>query len=340
MIVQSLSCGLKTLHGFSEQKCVNIPGLGTQNQAACRFRRTHGRDAVVDIIIPVYRGLEETRRCIESVLENSQETHFEVVVVDDASPEPELAGYLDSLAASSSITLLRNQSNLGFVQSVNRGMSLHPERDVVLLNSDTLVANDWLDRIRRCAYGTPKAGTVTPFSNNATICSYPVFCAENALPEGVAASELDEMFRRANRGKSIAIPTAVGFCMFIRRDCLDEVGLFDAGNFGKGYGEENDFSMRASRQGWLNLLCADTFVYHAGGVSFMSEKDARVAAALEAMHRLHPGYDDLVRCFIAADPVKELRAAVDVELAAYRAGKRRVWDRMRSSIAKFMQNFR
>lgn len=276
---------------------------------------------VVDVVMPVYRGYGETVRCIESVLDNRQATCFELIVVDDASPEPGLAARLDELAANRVLTLLRNTSNLGFVQSVNLGMSLHPGRDVVLLNSDTLVANDWLDRLRRCAYGAAKIGTVTPFSNNATICSYPGFCAENALPEGVELTELDEMFRRVNHGKSVVIPTAVGFCMYIRRTCLDQVGLFDAGNFGKGYGEENDFSMRANRQGWLNLLCADTFVYHAGGVSFMSEKDARVAAALDVLHRLHPGYEDLIRRFVAADPARDLRAAVDVELAAYRAKK-------------------
>lgn len=298
-----------------------------------------GDRVIVDVVIPAYRGLNETRRCIESVLGNRQETHFDLVVVDDASPEPELTDYLDSLAASSSITLLRNPSNLGFVQAANLGMSLHPERDVVLLNSDTLVANDWLDRIRRCAYGAENVGTVTPFSNNATICSYPEFCAENALPEGVESSELDEMFRRVNHGKSVVIPTAVGFCMYVRRACLDQVGLFDAGNFGKGYGEENDFSMRASQQGWLNLLCADTFVYHAGGVSFMSEKDARVANALNVLRQLHPGYDDLVRRFVAADPVKELRTAVDRELAACRAGKMSIRGKLSVAISKFMKNF-
>ncbi|MDD5404527.1 MAG: glycosyltransferase [Sulfuricella sp.] len=295
--------------------------------------------ALVDVVVPVYRGYDETLRCIESVLENSQETRYELIVVDDASPEPGLAACLDDLAARRALTLLRNSSNLGFVQSVNLGMSLHPERDVVLLNSDTLVANDWLDRIRRCAYSAARVGTVTPFSNNATICSYPEFCAENVLPEGVESSALDQMFRRVNHGKSVVIPTAIGFCVYIRRACLDQVGLFDAGNFGKGYGEENDFSMRASQQGWLNLLCADTFVYHAGGVSFMAEKDARVATALDVLYRLHPGYEDLIRRFVAADPLKELRAAVDRELAAYRARKMPTWGKLCSFISKFMKNF-
>jgi GT2 family glycosyltransferase/glycosyltransferase involved in cell wall biosynthesis len=274
-----------------------------------------GESNVIDVVIPVYKGLAETRQCIESVLKNQQKQAFELVVVDDAAPDPGLAAYLDDLAARDAVTLLRNETNLGFVRSVNLGMSLHPRRDVVLLNSDTVIANDWLDRLRNCAYGAPDIGTVTPFSNNATICSYPLFCAENALPSGIGLSDLDRIFSRVNRGKSVVIPTAVGFCMYIRRACLDQIGLFDAGNFGKGYGEENDFSRRAARMGWLNILCADTFVYHAGGVSFQSERDVHQARGAEALRRLHPDYDELVRSFIAADPVRELRLAVDSALA-------------------------
>jgi hypothetical protein len=85
-------------------------------------------------------------------------------------------GDLDELEAGGQIALERNERNLGFVRSVNRGMALHPDRDVVLLNSDTEVANDWLDRLQRSALSQPDIGTVTPFSNNATICSYPFEC--------------------------------------------------------------------------------------------------------------------------------------------------------------------
>jgi len=128
---------------------------------------------VIDVVIPVYKGNRETRRCVDSVLSSIPHERVEVVVVDDASPEPEIVGYLDELARGRRITLLRNETNVGFVGSVNRAMALHRDRDVVLLNSDTEVANDWLDRLRRCAGADPDVGTVTPFSNNATICSYP-----------------------------------------------------------------------------------------------------------------------------------------------------------------------
>ena len=210
------------------------------------------------------------------------------------------------------MTLLENQSNLGFVATANRGMRLHPERDVVLLNSDTVVANDWLDRLRECAWRDETTGTVTPFSNNATICSYPAFCCDNALPGDLSVAELDALFREANRGESVPIPTAVGFCMYIRRDCLDQVGLFDAERFGRGYGEENEFCFRAARHGWRHLLCADTFVYHAGAVSFGEERSEQQRAALAALTALHPDYEAVVRAFVAADAPKPYRFAVDM----------------------------
>lgn len=280
-------------------------------------------DAAVDVIVPVYRGVEPTRHCIESVLRARQATPCELVLIDDASPEPELSRYLDSLVGRAGVTVLRNAINLGFVQTVNRGMRLHPERDVVLLNSDTEVANDWLDRLRRCAGRAADIATVTPFSNNATICSYPVFCADNPLPPEVDVVELDGLFRKVNAGGLVDLPTAVGFCMYIRRPCLDRIGLFDAEGFGRGYGEENDFSRRAAKAGWRNVLCADTFVYHAGGVSFGTERPALAAAAGEILARRHPEYDALVRDFCAADPPAAYREAVDRALRW--RGTRRKW---------------
>ena len=56
--------------------------------------------------------------------------------------------------------------------------------------------------------------------------------------------------------------------MYIRRAALADIGLFDAEAFGRGYGEENDFCLRASARGWRHLLACDTFVYHEGAVSF------------------------------------------------------------------------
>ena len=267
----------------------------------------------VDIIVPVYRGLADTRLCIDSVLASTNQSAWRLVVINDASPEPEVTAWLRERAAQDSrITLLENRDNLGFVGTVNRGMALSTSNDVLLLNSDTEVANNWLDRIRRAAYGDSKVASVTPFSNNATICSYPRFCKDNRLPAGYDTARLDALCAQTNPGAVVDVPTGVGFCMYIRRDCLAQVGLFDTENFGKGYGEENDFCQRAAKAGWRNLHLLDTFVLHTGGVSFGDSKSPREKAAMETLRRLHPRYESAVMAFVQADPAQPYRLALDV----------------------------
>ncbi|GAO37043.1 hypothetical protein SCT_2458 [Sulfuricella sp. T08] len=277
---------------------------------------------MVHIIIPVYRGIAETRQCIESVLRAGNSLDHRITIIDDCSPDPELTDYLIELSKGGMVQLLRNEQNLGFVATVNRGMELDPNADVILLNSDTEVAGDWLDRLHRCAYSAPDVGTVTPFSNNATICSYPKFCEDNTLPEGWDAAKLDAIFHQVNSGKSVEIPTAVGFCMYIKRACLNAVGLFDTETFGKGYGEENDFCMRARRRGWRHILCADTFVYHAGGVSFAETQNVRKENAMSILRRRYPHYMPLVSWHLKKDPARSYRLMVD--FMRIRVGRRPV----------------
>ncbi|WP_341647796.1 glycosyltransferase [Thauera humireducens] len=255
------------------------------------------------------------RRCLGSVLAGGGLDH-EVVVVDDCSPEPALSAWLAGLASEGRITLLRNERNRGFVGSVNRALALHPERDVVLLNSDTEVAGDWLARIARCASAHPDAGTITPFSNNATICSYPYEGWTGEVPGTLGLAALDALFARTLPGVVADLPTGVGFCMFVRRACVAQIGALDEAAFGRGYGEENDLCRRAAKAGWRNLLCADVFVYHKGGVSFGPGREALMAAGAAALRRLHPDYDRVVRDFIAADPLRPLRAAIDAARTA------------------------
>ena len=267
----------------------------------------------VDIIVPVYRGLSDTKQCLESVLAHRQNTPYRLIVINDCSPEPELGDWLRQWAAAHpEVTLLENESNLGFVATVNRGMALSEAHDVLLLNSDTEVANDWLDRMRRAAYSAIRVSSVTPFSNNATICSYPRFCEPNELPDGLNTAALDQLLAQQLAGQTVDIPTAIGFCMYIRRDCLQTVGLFDVAHFGKGYGEENDFCCRATAAGWRHLHALDTFVLHRGGVSFGDSKNERERAAMRTLRRLHPGYEAEVQCFVQADPAGPARQRIDL----------------------------
>ena len=110
------------------------------------------------------------------------------------------------------------------------------------------------------------------------------------------------------------LPTGVGFCLYIRRALIDSIGVFDP-VFGLGYGEENDFCMRAARAGFRNVLCDDAFVVHLGGSSFGAKRGDLAQRNMAILLQRHPDYLDLVAAYIAADPLRPLR---ELALAHYR----------------------
>lgn len=287
------------------------------------LRARNGRtgDETLDVVIPVYRDRRVTLHCIHSVLASSCRTAFELVVIDDCSPDPDLKSDLRRLAEMGLISLHVNEINQGFVRSVNRGMALHATRDVVLLNSDTEVNGDWLDRLTKAAYSTADTGTVTPLSNNATICSYPGM-GENNMCLEISAAKLDLLATATNTGQRVEIPTAVGFCMYIRRESLNETGGFDAEAFGQGYGEENDFCMRAARLGWRHFLATDVYVRHFGSVSFGASRSERVSHAMAVLNQRYPEYNSLIQRHIAADPALPFRMSLDLARIRHATGNK------------------
>lgn len=269
------------------------------------------RAARVDVVVPVYGARQLTLRALESVLQAKVTTPYELTVIDDASPDRALRKDLEALARAGHLTLMTNEHNIGFVASANRAFALHGERDVVLLNSDTRVYDNWLDRLLAVLHSTRTTATASPLSNAATILSYPIFlCDDHSLGDADSAA-IDRHCARLGHAP-VELPTAHGFCMAVKRACLAGIGPFDLGNFGYGYGEENDFSLRAIAHGWRHLAAADVFVWHRGGASFGTEREARIVAAQQAIERLHPGYAATVRDFISADPLAKLRCALDI----------------------------
>jgi GT2 family glycosyltransferase/glycosyltransferase involved in cell wall biosynthesis len=279
-------------------------------------RRGHG----ADVVIPVYGGGEVTLDCIRSVLA-ALPRGSRVVVVDDASPEPELARELDRMAGKRLIRLIRHPANLGFPASANAGLRACAGHDVVLLNSDTLVPEGWLERLRAAAYSAGNIGSVTPLSNDATILSYPHLSGGNPTPSVVETVDFDRIAAAANGGLVVDIPTAVGFCMYIRRDCLDQAGALREDLFAQGYGEENDFCVRARDLGWRHVAAPGVYVGHHAGQSFGDARTHLLARNAEVLDRLHPGYGRLIAEHGLADPLAGARRRMD--LLRWKQGRQR-----------------
>src|SRR5262249_36159481 len=138
-------------------------------------------------------------------------------------------------------------------------------RDVLLLNSDTIVTEGFLERLRTCAYQDYTSAIVCPFTNNGTICSIPTWLKDNPVPADIDG--YGQFIAEVSLRRCPELVTAVGFCMYIRADVLERVGVFDEENFGRGFGEENDYCERAKQAGYVIRLCDDLFVAHTGKAS-------------------------------------------------------------------------
>jgi glycosyltransferase involved in cell wall biosynthesis len=205
--------------------------------------------------------------------------------------------------------LLRNERRLGFTRSANRGMRA-AAGDVVLLNSDAVVTARWLEKLIEAAYANGDTGTATALSNDATLCSVPRGFERNLIPSAYDADSFAALVERVSQRSYPAIPTGVGFCLYIRRALLDDAGFFDEENFAGGYGEENDFCMRALARGWLHVADDATFVYHRAHQSFGATRETRQLAARQVLARLHPRYMATIAAFMKQDPLEPVRARI------------------------------
>ncbi len=235
-----------------------------------------GRTAI-DVVIPVHGGREVTLACLDSVLPTLRRGS-RVHVVDDAGPDPLLAAALDRLASRKRIVLHRLPVNRGFPGAANVGLQAASGRDVVLLNSDTIVPPGWLEALAEAAYSAAGHRHRLPAVQRGHHPELPrrgraaIRCP--TWPPPLAA-----LARRANGGATVDIPVAVGFCMFIRHDCLADAGPLRDDLFAQGYGEENDWCLRARHHGWRHVAVPGCFVAHQGGASLAARRPAVACSA-------------------------------------------------------------
>jgi len=271
----------------------------------------------VCVLIPVYRGLSQVQACLNSVLQSlpHNQTRVRVLVVDDASPEPAISQYLDSLAAEEKISLIRNTFNLGFIEAVNRGLryARNLGDDVLLLNADTLVHANWIDRMVNALYSAPDIASVTPWSNNGEISSFPKIADNNPAPSFEQLVSIDAYvaaLRDSGQITEIEVPACCGFAMLMKSDVIRRIGLLDGYHLTRGYSEEVDWCLRASANGYRHLVATGVFVAHAGGVSFGPEKTYRVAQNRRVIASRYPHYYDAYHRFIKDDPLQNARKLI------------------------------
>jgi GT2 family glycosyltransferase len=228
------------------------------------------------VVIAVYNAVEDFKCCLESVLTHTP-VEFDILIIDDHGPDRRGIDWIDEIGAGAAhhISVYHRAHNGGFVAACNDAFALAGRRDVIIVNSDVIVGPEWAVRLTAAARSSSLIATATALTNHGTIVSVPE--RNHPVPELPPGRTVDWCAQRVGHSSLLLrpeLPTAIGHCMYIKRAALDLLGGFDA-SFGRGYGEEVDFSQRAVMMGLRHICADDVFVYHRGGGSFGTEASAQ-----------------------------------------------------------------
>lgn len=255
----------------------------------------------IAICVPVFGAAKETVRCLESVM--AAGGYDRLVVCDDGNDDRALISQLHAWRDEGLLEVVDHAGrNLGFTRSANLLLEVTSECDVIMLNSDTEVFGRWIAGMQAAAYAGRRVASVTALSNNATIASWPLWPSGGPVaPEECAriAEKLDQIAPDAYP----LLPTCVGFCVYMRRDAVMDVGTFDAEGFPRGYGEENDWSLRAQQAGWVHVLATNVYVRHAGARSFLVDKHVNATHGSAELLRRYPSYDAGIARWMSTSPL-------------------------------------
>ena len=247
----------------------------------------------VDVVVCVHNAIEDVRQCLASVLTRST-VDFHLIVVNDGS-DAETTAWLRQFAANgqSDIKLIETNGPLGYTCAANRGLAASKADHVVLLNSDTIVPRLWLEDLLDCMLSSDDLGIVGPLSNAASYQSVPEVVdggvwAINDLPPGYNVDEFAELVHRVSKRQFPRVEFVNGFCFMISRQVIEKVGLLDEVTFPRGYGEENDYCLRAQAEGFGLAIADQCFVYHGKSKSFGHAARLRLAkSGGEALREKH-----------------------------------------------------
>ena len=259
----------------------------------------------VSVIVPVFNALNDVKKCLES-LENAYKDYpIEIIIVNDCSNK-ETSNFLKTISEKyNSFTLIEHKTNKGYTKAINTGLKASSGNYIVTLNSDTIVPLKWISRFLECFESDERVGIAGPLSNAASWQNIPNLKNEeglfavNDIPLNLDINKFQLFLDRFSLKRFPKVPFVNGFCFMIKREVIDEIGYMDEIHFPTGYGEENDFCLRAANKGFKLVIADNLYVFHAKSKSFGHEKRKKLSSDGSKNLRVKHG-DSLVKNKIAS----------------------------------------
>lgn len=229
----------------------------------------------VDIVVPVFNALDCVKECLESILSaNLRNIEIKTLIIDDCSNN-ETKEFLENFVSkNNNFLLIRNNTNLGYTKSLNKGIKEGNSEIIMQLNSDCILSKNSVEKITHSLIKN-NFFAVSPMSNAASWQSIPKVLEEdgtmavNTIPENFSINEMDSFCESYGPGM-VKSQLLNGFCIAYQRHMLEGIGFADELKFPKGYGEEDDLHLRAANNGYNCAINTQAYVFHQKTKSFSS----------------------------------------------------------------------
>lgn len=275
-----------------------------------------------DIIIPVFNQKDYTQGCLESIKKNTSQGDYRIIIVDDKSSDPDAVKFLGAIK-DENVKVIRNETNLGWVGSVNRGIKESTAQYLCIMNNDTLVTDGWLAEMVAIAEKSPDIGLVNP---------------EWEKPDNISA---DDYARRRKKfsGDFIETDWVRGFCFLVKRKLIDKIGGLDEA-YSPGYYDDCDYSVRAIGAGFRPVRAKASYVYHYRNGTHASTLKKEGMNSLLAKHKklFYERWGEPLRiAFIFNKPVKDKKGIEGLFLKLAR-GQHHLYIRATQKNAPFIEH--
>lgn len=288
--------------------CLQLPSCTTDRQATASQENTG-----VTVVIPMVRDVITCIQTLQSVLSSKTETPFTVLVVNDGCHDHELTQTLRAIPLNKRLRIIERPVNGGFIAAVNHALNVVGQDDVILLNSDCLVSNYWVDRLKAAAYQDPSIAGVCPLSNNAELLSIPESMHQNVAGNQSFTDAVNQWLTsqtktglKLSTRQPMEIPAGIGFCWYIKATALAKVGRLEELLLHRGYAEDTDLSERFTAAGLKTVAASTVYVTHLGEKSFGSEKSALALQNQAVIRTLYPDHDLAYQDFLGGRPLATL----------------------------------
>jgi len=259
----------------------------------------------VDIIVCVHNALSDVEKCLDSIIKNTDHA-YTLFIVNDGS-DLKTTEYLTSFQKKNAhVRMYHNTEAKGYTTSANIGLKASSSDYAILLNSDTITPTGWLIPLLECGESDERIGIIGPLSNAASWQSIPLRFdtngdwAINELPRGFDISQMSELVYQLSSKSFPKVAFINGFCFVIKKRVIDNIGYLNEKAFPYGYGEENDYCLRATSKGFHLAIADQAYIFHAKSKSYthatrlkLSKQSSNTLKIIHSEERINKGIQEL-----------------------------------------------